>query len=229
MTRVLSGVALATMVLFTVWGLPSLATVVLASLVAALGAAEIAGLSSRLGAPVSARFVGPAAAVLCFVFGTQPTLGTGATTPLLPLVLLALTIAVALLTLAGGPPQPSVLARSAVALMAPIYVGVPLGALARLRVTHGAAVVTVLAAIVVLSDTAQYFVGRAAGRRRLAPLISPAKTLEGAVGGLIAATAVGAVAGARWVPELTPAGGAAVGALVAAAGIAGDLFESLPA
>ena len=38
-------------------------------------------------------------------------------------------------------------------------------------------------------DSGAYFVGRAFGRRRLAPLISPKKTVEGAVGGVISAVA----------------------------------------
>ncbi len=38
---------------------------------------------------------------------------------------------------------------------------------------------------VVLSDTGAYFVGRAYGRRKLAPAISPNKTVEGAIGGVI--------------------------------------------
>jgi phosphatidate cytidylyltransferase len=145
---------------------------------------------------------------------------------MLPVVLLALIVAAGVLTLAGGPPDASVLARGAVAVMAPLYVGLPLGAIARVRLEHGPAVVTVLAAMVVASDSAQYFAGRAFGRRKLAPFISPAKTVEGALGGLAAAAGVGAL-GAQWVPGLSAPSGALVGTLVAALGIVGDLFESL--
>ena len=38
---------------------------------------------------------------------------------------------------------------------------------------------------IVVSDTAQYYTGRAFGRRPLAPAISPKKTIEGAVGGFV--------------------------------------------
>ena len=56
--------------------------------------------------------------------------------------------------------------RAAVALMAPIYVGLPLGAIAWMRVTAGASAVFALAArIVAVSDSAQYYTGRAFGRR----------------------------------------------------------------
>jgi phosphatidate cytidylyltransferase len=204
-----------------------MATVVLAALVAVLGAAEVAGLSGRLGAPVSARFVGPLAGVICVVTAVGPTGGGGSDADLLPLTLLALVISAGVLTLATSGPDPSVLARSAVALMAPLYVGLPLGAIARVRLLHAPQLVTVLVVIVIASDSAQYFVGRAVGRRKLAPLVSPGKTLEGAVGGLLAGAIVGATLGARWTPGLTVASGALLGTFVAAFGIVGDLFESL--
>jgi len=87
---------------------------------------------------------------------------------------------------------------------------------------------------VVLSDAGAYFAGRAWGRRKLAPRISPAKTIEGALGGLVAGTAGGLLTKLTfdffW-PELSvalPWVAAAVMALVvSAAGIVGDLVESL--
>jgi len=44
-------------------------------------------------------------------------------------------------------------------------------------------------------DTGAYFTGKAIGRRKLAPVLSPKKTVEGAIGGSITATALGAVYG----------------------------------
>jgi phosphatidate cytidylyltransferase len=200
---------------------------VLASIIAVLGAGEVAGLSTRTGAPVSARFVGPLAGVMCAVFALGLSVGPSPRTEMLPLVVLAIVVAAGVLTLASSPPDASVLARAATAIMAPLYVGLPLGAIARVRVLHGAEVVSVLAVLVITSDSAQYFVGRALGRRKLAPLISPAKTMEGAIGGVMAAAIVGATLGVRWVPGLTVGSGVLLGALVGAFGIVGDLFESL--
>jgi len=83
------------------------------------------------------------------------------------------------------------------------------------------------------SDAGGYFVGRALGRRPLAPRISPAKTVEGALGAVLGGAALGLLgfAGFRAAsPELTgglsvwAAGGGAL--LVAAVAIAGDLVES---
>jgi len=76
-----------------------------------------------------------------------------------------------------------------------------------------------------IADSAAYFVGRAFGRRKLAPSISPGKTWEGAAGGAAGAMAWAIILatfteGIPWVPFLAAA------ALLAAISIVGDLFES---
>lgn len=90
--------------------------------------------------------------------------------------------------------------------------------------------------IVWIADTGAYFSGKAFGKHKLAPSISPGKTWEGAVGGAVAVFVCAAISVA--VPALSdsfPArlqvrwgwlGFAAVLALVVAASIVGDLFES---
>ncbi len=86
-------------------------------------------------------------------------------------------------------------------------------------------------------DAGAYFVGRAFGKRKLAPEISPAKTVEGALGGLVAGLAaallVRGIFTLFW-PELVPAQDSlawmltgVTGVILAAVGIVGDLIESL--
>jgi len=80
-------------------------------------------------------------------------------------------------------------------------------------------------ALVWIADSAAYFVGRAWGRRKLAPSISPGKTWEGAAGGVAGALVYAIIckrffADVGWVPYLAAA------ALLAAMSIVGDLFES---
>jgi len=87
---------------------------------------------------------------------------------------------------------------------------------------------------VVLCDAGAYFAGRRFGRRKLARRISPSKSVEGAIGGLAAGT-VGALAAKGvfdifWPALSAPLGwraAAAMGLLVSAAGMTGDLIESL--
>jgi len=83
-------------------------------------------------------------------------------------------------------------------------------------------------ALVWAADSGAYFAGRRLGRRKLAPSISPNKTVEGAIGGLVAgvtvALAFGAFAGAT-VAQLPALALVAVAAVLAS--IVGDLVESL--
>ena len=73
------------------------------------------------------------------------------------------------------------------------------------------------------TDIGAYFAGRAFGRRKLAPAISPGKTVEGLVGGLVAAALFGAAL--VWLTDL-PQPLLLLAPLFALAAQAGDLFES---
>jgi len=76
-------------------------------------------------------------------------------------------------------------------------------------------------------DTLAYFTGRAIGRRKLAPFISPNKTVEGAVGGLLGSVTGAVLYAYGFLPEVPAGYAAAAGAAVGVFGQAGDLFESL--
>lgn len=76
-------------------------------------------------------------------------------------------------------------------------------------------------------DTAAYAVGRAAGRVKLMPSVSPQKSVEGAVAGLLFAVAAAFLARAWFAPYLTAFDAAALGVLVGIFGQLGDLVESL--
>lgn len=126
-------------------------------------------------------------------------------------------------------PAPAV-AGAAATLLGAAYLGGLGGTLAGLRLldpaSDGPWRVTLLLAIVMGSDTAAFFVGSALGRRPLAPAISPGKTVEGALGGL-AGGALGALAvRTLGLPNLRLDHALALGMLVAALGMVGDLFES---
>ncbi len=75
------------------------------------------------------------------------------------------------------------------------------------------------------TDTAAYFTGMAIGRRKLCPDLSPGKTIEGAVGGMIAAVVFGGLGGV-YLAGLSVAGAAAFGLVTGAAAQVGDLAES---
>ena len=80
--------------------------------------------------------------------------------------------------------------------------------------------------LTVAADVGAYFAGRAFGKHKLAPLVSPGKTWEGVVGGMVLAALVALIEG-RWLP-MVPAGiYIVVTLLVVALSIVGDLSESL--
>jgi phosphatidate cytidylyltransferase len=135
------------------------------------------------------------------------------------------------------------IANVAHASLAILYLGGLVGMLVQLRLVGGSIseqkmVVTLLPlvsliAIVKLSDIGQYTFGRLFGRRKLAPLISPGKTWEGAIGGVgvaVLVAAIGLPLLSFGVTGLRPWRMLIDGAFalsLALAGIAGDLAESL--
>ena len=92
---------------------------------------------------------------------------------------------------------------------------------------RGLAWVLVVIVVTWLGDSAAYLVGRAWGRRRLAPRLSPNKTLEGSIGGLVAATIAGGVCVPLFGLGISPLLGAGIGAGLGIVGQLGDLAESL--
>jgi phosphatidate cytidylyltransferase len=141
--------------------------------------------------------------------------------------LIGITIPVVALWALKGKTQ-GYLARSAVTLLAICYVGKLLSyfLLIRSQALNGVAL-TVLAIVLIAStDIFAMLIGKRFGRRRLGP-ISPAKTVEGAFGGLIAAMLAGGVASVVWPSfHFSLLQGIGVGCVTSVAAQLGDLVES---
>lgn len=92
----------------------------------------------------------------------------------------------------------------------------------------GSWLILMLFLIVWACDTGAYFAGKTWGKKKLAPLISPGKTVVGLAGGLITAVLVG-VAANQWLPlpARDPLALAALALLTAAASVGGDLLISM--
>jgi phosphatidate cytidylyltransferase len=214
MTRVISGAALAAAALAAILFLPILGLRVLACVVAALAAHEYV------------RVAGAAAGVSQWVLIAAVVATCWFTAVGLPidaaLVLLVILGWVAVEVLFLG----RTIHQAGVSAIAPAYIGLPLGMLVAVHAAAGWRATVLLLATVVVSDSGQYYSGRAFGRRPLAPTISPKKTVEGAVGGVILGTAFMAIASAYVFPGSSRAVAALLGALIVFLGICGDLFES---
>jgi phosphatidate cytidylyltransferase len=224
MVRIVSGVVLAAVFFVLIWFTNATVLLFVALAVGGLAVHEFVQLFRGLGAHVPAL----------------PTLlATWAATIVIPFphVALEATLSIALIVIAiwvmaGVAPEPGrgfvEAARGAsAAVLAPVYIGLGLGSLVGIHIYGGRSAVVLVMATIVVSDTAQYFSGRAFGKRPLAIHLSPKKTIEGALGGFILAPAFFVWATYYLLPAATnQLALAALGIALVICGIAGDLFES---
>lgn len=201
---------------------PPWAAVTLVAVALALGLHEFFGLLRARGLSPLPGAGWPLAALLFLEVGGLGPPG-GSAWPLGALLLLALALRRGV--------SPESVSAAAGTLLGAVYLGGLGGTIAALvllrPVEEGPWRIALLFAIVMISDSFAFFVGHAVGRRRLAPAISPGKSVEGAVGGLL-----GGVLGALLVrglalPALPLAHALGLGVVAAAMGIVGDLDESL--
>ena len=219
MLRVSSGVILGAAIAAAVWFLGPAPLLAIAEVVLLLAFLEYTALAERLGVRVAKVPAGAAAMLACaaMVFPGAPV----------EVVLMAAVLALGALVLASGRAGSEALHDIAASLLPTLYLGLPLGALLATRAAAGREAVLLLLVTVIVSDTAQYYSGRALGRRLLAPAISPNKTVEGALGGLVFGTVTMVLVGRWWLPSAALVWRVGLGFAVVVFGIVGDLFESL--
>ncbi len=115
----------------------------------------------------------------------------------------------------------------AVAAFGPLYIGLCLGHLLLTRaMPEGEFFIFCLFLVTWAADTGAYYAGTSLGRHKLAPTISPNKTVEGLAGGLIASGLAAYLARAWFLPSLTIVDCVAIACLLTIAGLLGDLAES---
>jgi phosphatidate cytidylyltransferase len=213
--RVLSAAVLIPAVLWVVAGAPPW---VFGSVVVVLSAAatwELCRLFQEAG-----RAVRPGLSALCCAAVTASFAVPGAPVP----VLVAATGVMLASTLAG-PRSPSSDAM-AIGLVSLCYIGASMGHAVLLQQSPGGrSLVVFLLGVTWAGETAAFAVGSLLGRHKLAPRISPGKTVEGAIGQLVASLAMaGALA---WLlPEWSGLEIAGAGLILGSLGQVGDLTES---
>jgi phosphatidate cytidylyltransferase len=182
-------------------------------LVGAVAVEEFLSLAEKKGIARPGRWILAPAALVTFAFAGTPGRVLAA---LVSVVLLLMTT-----TIFTGPLE-TALARVSMGLGGILYCSVTLGFL--LMIPRD--LILILLAIIWIGDTAAYYGGRAFGRHLLAPKVSPKKTIEGAIAGLLGAVAAGIIGGSVLTAEplLLLAG---MSAATAIAGQLGDLAESV--
>lgn len=217
-TRIVSALVLIPLVAAAVW-LGGAWLAGLAAIFAVLAVIEFYQLSRRLGARPSVP-LGAALAAALVLSALFPGYGIGPAA--FAVALAGFMVARVLRQDLGG-----FLTDWAVTLVGSAYVGGLLGYYVLLRnLSQGLAWVVLALLVTWISDTAAYFVGSSIGRRPFFRRVSPRKTLEGAVGGVLIGTLAAMVIGALAL-RLSWLEGAGLGLLLTLATTFGDLAESL--
>ena len=218
MTRVLTEAAIITGLLAVLY-LPPVALTMAVCVVLLLGWHEFSTLCQKLGAGIAAAPGALLAIAVAAAFAAGPD--TAVITLLVAVPLLALA------TLRDHFDNPAGLTAAMAAGMAGLaWLAVPLGAQIGIRhEPRGAAWLLFLYAVVAIGDSAAFYGGTRFGRRRLAPSLSPKKSIEGSLFGILGSAIAGVVA-AHWLPGLTYVEGAIAAAVLGLVGQAGDLIES---
>jgi phosphatidate cytidylyltransferase len=128
-----------------------------------------------------------------------------------------------------------VMANVAAAAFTLVYVGLMLSFAIHLRITWGVGALASLVVVVKMADTGAYTVGRLIGRHQIAPVLSPKKTVEGAIGALLFACLASWLTFNWLLPWMAPDAyrpepawrWIVFGLLASTAGMLGDLAESL--
>jgi phosphatidate cytidylyltransferase len=217
-TRLLSAAVLLAVFGALAWFAPPEGLVVVAALIAVAGFVELARLGDALGARVP-RGPGIVLTALVCVAAAWPGVSF---TP----AAVALLVGAGIVSVTAGAPDRALAGGLALTAAGPLYLGLPLGMLVGIGWTHGREAALLVVLTVVASDSCQYYAGRLFGRTPLAAAISPKKTVEGAVGGFLGGAVVMAWLGAAWLPSLSPGARIALGVVLVAVGILGDLLES---
>jgi phosphatidate cytidylyltransferase len=211
--RVLTAVVgVPVVVLLTIFASNSIFALVI-GIVAAAAVEEFLGLATKRGIGRPGRWFLVLAASVAMSFSGGPGWVLGAVV-FATLVLMATSI--------FYPSTEAALGRVGMGLSSIVYCPLMLGFIVLIPREQ----VLLLLAIIWIGDTAAYYCGRAVGRHLLAPTVSPKKTIEGALAGLIGSTVAGLVGGTLFLGEAWP-NLVWISSLTAIAGQVGDLAESV--
>lgn len=179
---------------------------------------------------IAAGYLGGAALFTIFYFASPDFTQDRLDAQTIVLVLIVLTIGTLVAAALRGAPYDKMITSAGATVLGVLYV-VLLGAhLVAVRTgfpeTLAADLLSFFFLVLMGSDIGAYYVGRATGKHKVAPTISPGKTWEGVAGGLIAAMALAAFAHFWFFRELPLNWALPLAAVMTILGILGDLTES---
>ncbi|HJU91439.1 MAG TPA: phosphatidate cytidylyltransferase [Pyrinomonadaceae bacterium] len=149
---------------------------------------------------------------------------------LVQFVIIALTMGTLIAATLRGAPFDKMLASVGATILGVLYIPLLGSHLISMRVgfppTLSAHLLSFFFLVLMGADAGAYYLGRAFGKHKLAPSISPGKTWEGAIGGVVAALAMAALAHFWFFRELPLKFALPLAAVMTIVGIFGDLAES---
>jgi phosphatidate cytidylyltransferase len=231
MKRILTAAVVLPILLFAIWTETPYFFVALAAIATVLALGEFYNLASKVGCPTQPAlgFVTALIVIACFVLERSEWIVA---------VIAALTMTSLALALTRPDQIKKSLVTVAVTVAGVVYVAVLAGCLVGVRMMPdsltqpliprlSSKLLMMFFAMVIFADTGAYYTGRLLGRHKLAPRVSPGKTIEGVVGGLIAAIAAGPLSRLAFFHEIPMVHALVLGALVGVLGPVGDLAESM--
>ena len=212
---------------------PGLLIAVLAMAIVPLVAIELGSIAHGIGLRCSIpMMVISMWAWIGTIFLIPSTMETSTTIALICTIFIA-SIAISVIALSKNRDLKGVLAGTTFTVATSAYIALGIGMFLLLRRDHSSWWIIGVVAVIKMCDTGAFFVGCNLGKHKLIPWISPGKTWEGLIGGLVTAslTAIGlAAANNHWLqsePEIPLLTAGVVGLLFGLLGQAGDLVMSV--
>jgi phosphatidate cytidylyltransferase len=229
--RIASSIVLIPVFVWVTTGAPAWVFQLLVVAASAVACRELARMFERTGRPIATWLTVGVGAALTASFATSLYTGLGIDghpVRWMPTPELALLVGVGLICSAplwsSGRP---LVESTANTLFGAIYIGWLLGYAIWLQGrADGSQLVLFLVGVTWAGESAAYLVGSSVGRRRLAPILSPGKTVEGAIAQVITSIAAALALGFWLLPACGLLGAAGAGVVLGVIGQVGDLAES---
>lgn len=233
MSRILTAVVVLPFLIASIlisWLQPLFVLLAAAAMVAGLFEFYVLAKRRDLKPNAAIGFLCAAALFTIFYFNDSGTRSDLSMMQLIPAVLIVFTVASLVAGTLRGAPYDKIIASTGSTILGVLYVVLLGGHLVAVRTGFtqplAADLLSFFFLVLMGADTGAYYVGRAIGKHKLAPAISPGKTWEGVAGGVLAALLMATLAHFWFFRELPLKLGLPLATVMTILGILGDLTES---
>jgi phosphatidate cytidylyltransferase len=233
LSRILTGVVVLPFLIASIlisWLQPLFVVIAAAAMVSGLFEFYVLAKRRDLKPDAALGYLAAAALFTIFYFDDPGPRSESLMMQMIPLILIVFTAATLVAATLRGAPFDKMIFSSGATVLGVLYVVLLGGHLVAVRTGFNqplsADLLSFFFLVLMGSDTSAYYVGRAIGKHKLAPSISPGKTWEGFAGGLLAGLLMATVAHFWFFRELPLKLALPLAAVMVVVGILGDLTES---